>query len=205
MPATLERRVTLTAVSPREASYVTGLSEKTVNQAIDRKEVDTLPARRKGENERLIGFPELIYLSLRDRVGPLLSAEGKRKLRQQLDRLQASPHPGGVSMGPLHLSIAGDIDAVVEKLSQVERANSFVISDPDVRAGEPVVRGTRITVAMLADLARQGAPREELLEDYPALTEESLDAALLFARLYPRRGRPRRAPFRDGEVIRPGK
>jgi hypothetical protein len=28
---------------------------------------------------------------------------------------------------------------------------------------------------------------------------------LLFARLYPRRGRPRRTPFRDGEVIRPGK
>lgn len=205
MPATLERRITLTAVSPREASYVTGLPEKTINQAIDRKEVATLPARREGENERLIGFPELVYLSLRDSVGPLLSAEGKRKLRRQLDLLRASPHPGGVSMGPLQLSIGRDIDEVVEKLGQVERANAFVISDPDVRGGEPVVRGTRITVAMLADLSRQGASREELLEDYPALTEESLDAALLFAKLYPRRGRPRRAPFRDGEVIRRAK
>lgn len=205
MPATRARWVSITAVSPREAGYVTGLSEKTINQAIDRREVATLPARREGESERLIGVPELVYLSLRDVVGPLLSAEGKRTLQRQLDVLRASPHPGGVTMGPLTLDIGNNVDAVMEKLGQIERARAFVDCDPGVRGGEPVVRGTRITVAMLADLEQQGATREELLEDYPALTEESLDAALLFARLYPRRGRPRRTPFRDGEVIRPGK
>lgn len=204
MPATRTRWVSITAVSPREAGYVTGLSEKTINQAIDRKEVATLPPRREGESERLLGFPELVYLSLRDVVGPLLSAEGKRKLQRQLDVLRASPHPGGVTMGPLELNIGNDIEAVIEKLDQIERARWFVVCDPEIRGGEPVVRDTRITVWMLADLTRQGAPREELLEDYPALTEESLDAALLFAKLYPRRGRPRRAPFRDGEVLRPG-
>lgn len=205
MPATKARWVSITAVSPREAGYVTGLSEKTINQAIDRKEIATLPARRKGESERLISFPDLVYLSLRDVVGPLLSAEGKRTLQRQLDVLRASPHPGGVTMGPLALDIGNNVDAVMEKLGQIERARSFVDCDPEVRGGEPIVRGTRITVAMLADLEQQGATREELLEDYPALTEESLDAVLLFARLYPRRGRPRRTPFRDGEVIRPGK
>ena len=206
MPATIRARwVSHTAVSPREAGYVTGLSEKTINQAIDRKEVTTLPARREGESERLLGFPELVYLSVRDVVGPLLSAEGKSTLQRQLDVLRASPHPGGVTMGPLVLDIGNSVEAVMERLGEIERARSWVVSDPEVRAGEPVVRGTRITVAMLADLEKQGATREELLEDYPALTEESLDAALLFNRLYPRRGRPRRTPFRDGEVIRPGK
>lgn len=205
MPATRSRWVSITALSPREAGYVTGLSEKTINQAIDRQEIATLPARREGESERLLGLPELVYLSLRDTVGPLLSAKGKRKLRQQLDVLRASPHPGGMSVGPLELNIGNDIDALLEKIRELERARSFVVVDPEVRAGEPVVRDTRISVWMLADLSRQGAPREELLEDYPALTEESLDAALLFARLYPRRGRPRRVPFRDGEVLRPGK
>ena len=202
MPAIKERRVGRWAVSPREAGFVTGLSEKTINQAIDRKEVATLPARREGESERLLGLPELVYLSVRDSVGHLLSAKGKRMLRQQLDTLRASPYPGGVTMGGLELNIGRDVEGVLERLSQVERARAFVISDPEVRAGEPVVRDTRIPVFMLAELADQGATREELLEDYPALTPESLEAALLHARLYPRRGRPRRAPWKDGVVLR---
>jgi uncharacterized protein (DUF433 family) len=197
----IERRVGR-GVSPREAVFVTGLSEKTIQQAIDRKEIATLPSRREGEQERLLGFPELVYLSLRDSVGRLLSPEGKRMLRQKLDVLRATPVPAGVSMGPLELNFEGNVEAVCERLARIDQARMFVTSDPQVRAGEPVVRGTRIPVSVLADLAGQGASREELLEDYPALTAESLEAALLHAQLYPRRGRPRRAPWQNGETIR---
>ena len=203
MPAIKERRGSRRAVSPREAVFVTGLSEKTINQAIDRKEIQTLPARRAGEHERLLGFPELLYLSLRDSVGRLLSPEGKRMLRQQLDVLRATPGPAGVTMGPLELNITSEVEALTERLERVEQTRSFVSVDPQVRGGEPVVRGTRIPVSVLADLERQGATREELLEDYPALTPESLEAALLYAQLYPRRGRPRSAPWRrNGVVVR---
>jgi uncharacterized protein (DUF433 family) len=200
----IERRGGRRGVSPREAVFVTGLTEKTIQQAIDRKEIATLPLRRAGEQERLLGFPELVYLSLRDSVGRLLSPEGKRMLRQKLDVLRAMPGPAGVSMGPLELNLQGKVEEVCERLAQIEQARMFVTIDPEVRAGEPVVRGTRIPVSVLADLHQQGAPREELLEDYPALTEESLDAALVYARLYPRRGRPRRAPWRNGVVVRQG-
>ena len=203
MAATMERRASRRAVSPREAVFVTGLSEKTINQAIDRKEVRTLPARREGDHERLLGFPELLYLSLRDSVGRLLSPEGKRVLRQKLDVLRATPGPAGVTMGPLELDVTSVVEALTERLARIEQAREFVCVDPEVRAGEPVVRGTRIPVSVLADLERQGATREELLEDYPALTAESLEAALFYAQLYPRRGRPRRAPWRrNGVVVR---
>jgi uncharacterized protein (DUF433 family) len=202
MPATIERRGSRRAASPREAVFVTGLSEKTIHQAIDRKEVATLASRREGEAERLLGFPELVYLSLRDSVGRLLSPEGKRVLRQKLDLLRATPMPGGVAVGPLELDVERVTEMVSERLAQIDLARSFVTSDPEVRAGEPVVRGTRIPVSVLADLAAQGATPEELLEDYPSLTAESLEAALLHARLYPRRGRPRRTPWKNGEVVR---
>jgi len=201
MAATMERRASRRAVSPREAVFVTGLSEKTINQAIDRKEVRTLPARREGDHERLLGFPELLYLSLRDSVGRLLSPEGKRVLRQKLDVLRATPGPAGVTMGPLELDVTSEVQALTERLARIEQAREFVSVDPEVRAGEPVVRGTRIPVSVLADLERQGASREELLEDYPALTAESLEAALFYAQLYPRRGRPRRAPWRRNGVV----
>jgi len=203
MLATRERRASRRAVSPREAVFVTGLSEKTINQAIDRAEVVPLPTRGAGDRERMLAFPELVYLRLRGQVGRLLSAEGKRKLRQELGQVAAKPkHPAVVSIGALKVSVGPEVRTLRKKVAEMEKMWSFVAINPEVRAGEPVVHGTRIGVHTLADLAAQGAPADELLEDYPSLTAESLDAALAWARMYPRRGRPPRAPWKDGVVIR---
>ena len=196
-----QRRSNSPGLSPREAAFATGLSEKTINQAIDREEVQLLPKRRQDERERILGLPDLVYLLLRKDVGRLLSPEGKRRLRQQLGHC-VGERPEVVTIGAVEVRIGPEVEAIEQKLERIEQARSFVTTDPDVRAGEPVVRGTRIPVHMLGDLAEQGASREELLEDYPALTPEALDAALLYARMYPRRGRPRRAPWKNGVVVR---
>lgn len=198
MPTNVRRR-SQPGFSPREAAFATELSEKTINQAIDRAEVGTQPARRLAGRDRVLGFPDLLYLLLRSDVGRLLSAEGKRKLREQLGHsAQGREKPTVISIGMVDVQVEPAVRTLEEKLIRIEEARTFVVTDPEVRAGEPVVRGTRIPVHTLADLARQGAGHEELLEDYPALTRESLDAALLYARMYPRRGRPRRAPWKDG-------
>jgi hypothetical protein len=52
MMMAIERRVSGPGRSPREAAFVTGLSEKTINQAIDRSEVVTLPTRRIDDRDR---------------------------------------------------------------------------------------------------------------------------------------------------------
>ncbi len=205
MNAMIERRTSGPGLSPREAAFVTGLSEKTINQAIDRAEVEPLPTRRVDGRERMLPFPELVYLRLRGQVGRLLSPEGKRKLRQQLGEAAGNPdHPEVVHIGALEVNVAPEVTWLKERLAEMERLWSYVTIDPAVRAGEPVVRGTRIPVHVLGDLAAQGAPTEELLEDYPSLTAESLQAALAWVRMYPRRGRPPRAPWKDGVVIRRG-
>lgn len=202
----VERRTSARALSPREAAFVTDLPEKTINQAIDRAEVETLPARRAEDRERTLAFPDLVYLRLRSHVGSLLSAEGKRRLRHELGQAAGGPkHPDVISIGPINVHVAVEVRALREKLKEMERVWSFVAINPEVRAGEPVVRGTRISVHTLADLAAQGAPEEELLEDYPSLSRESLDAALTWARMYPRRGRPPSPPpWKNGVVIRRG-
>ncbi|HEX5868984.1 MAG TPA: DUF433 domain-containing protein [Longimicrobium sp.] len=201
----MNRRVSELGLSPREAAFVTGLSEKTINQAIDRAEVEPLPGRRADDRERMLPFPELVYLRLRRDVGLLLSPQGKRKLRQQLGQAAGNPRlPNVVNIGPLQVNFAPELESLQKKLAEMEQMWSFVTIDPEVRAGEPVVRGTRVGIHTLADLAAQGAPAEELLEDYPSLTPESLDAALAWARMYPRRGRPPRAPWKNGVVIRRG-
>jgi len=57
----------------------------------------------------------------------------------------------------------------------------YIVRDPKVCGGEPVIKGTRVTVrTILASLA-EGAKIEEILEDFPTLTEEAVRAVIAFA------------------------
>jgi hypothetical protein len=51
-------------------------------------------------------------------------------------------------------------------------------------------------------MVAQGTSPGAILAAYPALTTESLDAAVLYAQLHPRRGRPRSAPWREKPPVR---
>jgi uncharacterized protein (DUF433 family) len=62
----------------------------------------------------------------------------------------------------------------------MDHAAHFV-RDPNICAGETVFRGTRVLLrAVLADLA-DGASIQQVLGDFPSLTEEQVRAAIAFA------------------------
>ena len=56
-----------------------------------------------------------------------------------------------------------------------------IVADPAVLTGKPTVRGTRLGVAFLLDRLAAGWSREELLENYPRLTGEDIEAVLRHA------------------------
>jgi uncharacterized protein (DUF433 family) len=189
-------------VSPREAAYVSGLSEKTVQQAIDRREIAPAPGEDAGTQGRGVSYDALVYLSLRKRLSGLITGTGARLIRDELMREVPGPESGyTLDVGPLSLSAEPDVRAVNQRLTELKEVRAVIIRDPEVLGGEPVVAGTRIGVYFLAELAGQGADAEELLEDYPSLTAHTLQAALTYARVYPRRGRPRKAAWPGGTVL----
>lgn len=53
--------------------------------------------------------------------------------------------------------------------------------DPGRMAGEPTIRGTRVTVSAVLGQLAAGRTLEEVLADYPSLEREDLLAALAFA------------------------
>jgi uncharacterized protein (DUF433 family) len=56
-----------------------------------------------------------------------------------------------------------------------------IVRDPQICGGEPVFRGTRVTLrTILASLAA-GDRSEEILVDFPALKPEDVQAAIAFA------------------------
>jgi uncharacterized protein (DUF433 family) len=59
--------------------------------------------------------------------------------------------------------------------------NDRIIRDPGICGGEPVFRGTRVTLrTVLASLAEGDAP-EEILVEFPTLRLEDIRAAIAFA------------------------
>jgi uncharacterized protein (DUF433 family) len=56
-----------------------------------------------------------------------------------------------------------------------------ITSDPDVLAGKPAVRGTRLAVEFLLGLLAAGWTAEQILASYPGLTPEGLRAVFAFA------------------------
>ncbi len=53
--------------------------------------------------------------------------------------------------------------------------------NPNVMVGKPVVKGTRLTVEFILNLLAHGATVTEVLEEYEGLTQEDIQACLLFA------------------------
>jgi uncharacterized protein (DUF433 family) len=57
----------------------------------------------------------------------------------------------------------------------------LIVSDPGVMMGKPVIKGTRITVELILDKLAAGETIEQILDAYPHLTREAVQAALSFA------------------------
>ena len=60
-------------------------------------------------------------------------------------------------------------------------AHNRVEINPKVMFGKPVIRGTRITVELILRKLGEGATPQELLEAYPQLTKEDIQAAITYA------------------------
>lgn len=60
-------------------------------------------------------------------------------------------------------------------------AEDLIVSDPQILDGKPCVRGTRLSVEFLLELAASGATPEQILAQYPQLTHEGLAAAFRYA------------------------
>lgn len=59
--------------------------------------------------------------------------------------------------------------------------NRYIISDPKVMMGKPVIAGTRITVELILEKLAAGETIEQILTAHPRLTVDAIRAALKFA------------------------
>lgn len=181
--------------TPTEAAVLTRLTVKAVNNAIDRKTVAAFSGNRTGSVTRLLDLRALLSLTLErqlaDRFAPALR-------REVFDALAgASRNMVSLEGGFLKIDLREPRRELAASLRTLRRARQLARCDPDILGEEPVFRGTRIPVHLIATLLRQGATEVELLAGYPRLTAEMVRIAPIYADAYPLRGRPRTQPWQD--------
>ena len=57
----------------------------------------------------------------------------------------------------------------------------IITIEPGKRGGKPIIRGMRIAVADVLEWLAVGMTHEEIISDYPELTEEDIRACLAYA------------------------
>lgn len=57
-----------------------------------------------------------------------------------------------------------------------------IISNPQILNGKPVIAGTRISVELILDRIASGMSLKDILQDYPHLTTDQIQAAISYAK-----------------------
>ena len=150
-----------TLFTPTEAAVLTGLTLKAVNNAIDKKTVSAVAGEEGGRLLDARALVSLLERRLADRIAPELR-------RKVFDALADSPR-NVVSLegGLVKIDLREPRRELATSLRELRRARRLVVSDPEIMGGDPVFRGTRVPVHLIAELVAQGATQAELIEGYP--------------------------------------
>jgi len=182
--------------TPGEASVASCASVKAIHREIDQGPLKA--ARGRNGSKRFLCEADLVYLACAtglDNRLLQLTREGRDKLHQTIAahyrhrrRVREIPlFSGGISF-----DLKSALKQVRTNLALLDRARKQVVENPEIRGGEPCIAGTRIGVYEVSAMLDQGEPEDELLAGYPSLRAEQLHLARIYARAYPRRGRPPR-------------
>jgi len=61
------------------------------------------------------------------------------------------------------------------------RLTERIVVDPEVLAGKPIIRGTRLAVEFILELLAAGQREDDILANYPGLEREDILACLSYA------------------------
>ena len=184
-----EQELASVSLTPPEVSALLEMPERRVRKEIEH---GLLPSPPK------IDFQAAVYLHVLNSFAETdPSVELRRILLSSIrshlvhSRVSSVPRETEIVHG-VYLHLRTFAEEVCERVLPFSRwRDRRVVNDPSILGGEPVFRGSRLSVRGIGEAANQGTTVDELLQDYPYLKSDDIEFARRFARAYPRVGRPR--------------
>lgn len=183
-----------------EASAATGVAARKINQLLADAVLPGSVAM-KVANRRRLHACAVSMVSFGAADGPMLSKGVRLDAMRMIERYvkanwrQLWRDPGAASglrfdcKKSLNISLGGKVTKAILGLNSWAGTRERVVEDPDIGGGMPVLRGTRVGVHEAVD-APAGDGLNTALKDLPSLCREDLEAAALYAIVYPSTRRP---------------
>jgi uncharacterized protein (DUF433 family) len=173
----------------QEAAAVAGAPVALIQKAISGRKIPRVTGvtkRRLLDQTAVLAFALVVALPEELHVSPGFAYRLLRDSSAGEDGV-----PDELVIGPTVRIDAGTaLRAARRRLALYERARESIVSDPEIMGGTPVLRGTRITARSILGRIEGGDSIETILEDYPYLDRNGIEAAALYAKANPPRGRP---------------
>lgn len=178
--------------SASEASCITGVPLKEVHRIIDAELLGAMAqggGRARAVHERALLGLKFAY----ETKGDLSAGLRRRLLQTLLDRPDDNNNP--IRERWISVDVAAMNEKVSDGLKLLAIVRKAVSCDDAVLSGTPCIAGTRVPAHDIADMHANGDSVQAIVDAFPQLSEAKVNLAVLYARAYPRRGRPRRKPF----------
>lgn len=176
-----------------EAAQLSGASSTAVKKAIDQGVIPARSVKRKS----LVEAEDVGLLALLPLIrGAQLPVAQKKRLRSWL---RSSGPAAELELSPA--LVVRKTPEVADALARAQRyarlRDKWIVTDEQRRAGgEPIIKGSRVSVYTLAGRVAAGDSDELLEGDYPHIPAEAREVAVVYGLANPRRGRPRRVARR---------
>lgn len=175
----------------REVAQFADVSLASVSKAIEHRAVSV---KYGAKREVLLDAAGLMTIAVLNEAALPLPKDIKQRLGTWV-RSDASRSDPSIKTFEVSPAVAIFVSANVRRLSEEAQRYAaarerWIEVNPDLKGGEPVLRGTRITAHGVAQRLDGGETLDELREDYPDLPVEAFETARIYARAHPRRGRP---------------
>jgi uncharacterized protein (DUF433 family) len=180
--------------TPQEAAVLAGANLGAVQRAITKRVVN---ARVRDGRRRL--KVDSVYMIAIATSAPSIVKLSYAALKSVVRSVMMHPDRDHVALdnsGIWTINAGKVVRDVGCRVHLYERARRGLIErNPGILGGTPVIKGTRLNVYAIAGRLDHGETIEELLRDYPYVTREQLEAAQLYAKANPLRGRPGGRPW----------
>jgi uncharacterized protein (DUF433 family) len=175
--------------TPAEAAALSGVAVKAVHNAIDKRILQGQARRSAKRARRLFSAEDVLRLKLWYEVGAVLSQERRQRLFAEIEERPTAKRVKADTLVIVDVEEARR--QIAKRVRDLDAAEAAVTRSNAVMGGEPVFKGTRIPVRLVAAMLDQGASEAEILDGYPKLEARHLELARIWAAAHPRRGRPK--------------
>ncbi len=177
-----------TTYTPREVAAVSGADLRVIEKAINTR---AIPARTVGRaRRRQLDETALLAFALAEALPTELHLPPGAAYQLLLRDSNVNDR-GELAIGDLvRIDTNKALAAARRRLELYDHARQLIVRDPKILDGAPTIRGTRITAQSILGRLEAGDGIEKVLEDYPDLDRETVEAAAIYAKANPPFGRP---------------